>query len=46
MGAVPPPTLIRDIQEVGLDLGIAPKKLTMERLMANPDDDKEQASDD
>ena len=35
---VPPATPIPVIQEVGQSLGIAPEKLTMDRLMEDPAD--------
>lgn len=46
LGGVPPPTPIKSIQEIGLDLGIAAEKLTMERLMANLDEGTNTTADD
>lgn len=46
LGDVPPPTPIKTIQQIDLDLGIAPEKLTVDRLMANPADDSKSSADD
>jgi hypothetical protein len=43
---VPPPTPIRQIQEVGQDLEIPADQLTVEKLMVNPKDDKLAVGDD
>ena len=42
---VPPPTPIHTLQRVGEDLGIAPEKLSVDRLMAEPSEDRPAASD-
>ncbi|XBI55160.1 hypothetical protein VPH35_037037 [Triticum aestivum] len=42
---VPPPTPIPTLQRVGEDLGIAPEKLSVDRLMAEPSEDRPAASD-
>uniref|UniRef100_A0A8I6Y7E8 DUF7597 domain-containing protein n=1 Tax=Hordeum vulgare subsp. vulgare TaxID=112509 RepID=A0A8I6Y7E8_HORVV len=42
---VPPATPIPVLQEVGQSLGIAPEKLTVDRLMEDPDDSAPKSSD-
>ena len=44
--AMPPPTPISTLPRVGEDLGIAPEKLFVDRLMAEPSEDRPASSDD
>ena len=44
--AVPPPTLIRLIQEIDHDIQIPDEQLTMDKPMANPKEDNPTGGDD